>query len=446
MKAMKMKGMHGIGWAGLALAAALASPPALAQAGAPAALDREIDARTEKALPGVVAMRRDFHQNPELGNRELRTSKIVAERLRALGIEVTTGVAKTGVVGLLKGGRPGPVVALRSDMDALPVTEEVDLPFKSTVRTEWNGRETGVMHACGHDNHMAILLGAAEVLAGMRASLPGTVKFIFQPAEEGPPPGEEGGADVMVREGVLENPKVDAIFGLHVFPNEVGTLAWRARGFMAASDTLAIRVRGSQTHGALPWRGVDPIVVSSQIVLALQTIISRQSDLTVAPAIVTIGAFNGGNRSNIIPDEVRLEGTIRSFDPEMRKQIHERVRRTAAKIAESAGATAEVTITESTAITYNDPALTERIAPTLKRVAGAKARPDSLPTTTAEDFSYYQEKVPGVFFFLGVRPDSVPADQAAPNHSPRFFADEAALGTGVRAMASVAVDYLTNRR
>jgi amidohydrolase len=411
------------------------------------ALHAEIDRRAEAVVPKAVAWRRDFHQNPELGNREVRTGKIVAEHLRALGLEVKTGVAHTGVVGVLKGGRPGPVVALRSDMDALPVTEEVDLPFASKARAEWAGRETGVMHACGHDMHMAILMGTAEVLAGMKANLPGTVKFIFQPSEEGPPTGEEGGADMMVREGVLADPKVDAIFGLHVFPYALGTIVYKPEGIMAASDTVTIKVHGRQTHGALPWAGIDPIVVSSQIVLGLQTIVSRQSDLTVAPAIVTIGMIQGGNRENIVPEDVTLKGTIRTFDPGMRQAIHERVKRTAERIAESAGATAEVTIGGRNPVTFNDPKLTEWTMPTLRRVAPeGRYNPNGRVTTTAEDFARYQEKVPGVFFFLGITPDGRDPAIAAPNHSPRFYADEGAIVTGIRALSSLAVDYLAAKR
>ena len=312
----------------LGIAPAYGQSPKPKPAAPPSALDalhQRIDRQVEQVLPRVVTWRRDFHQHPELGNREIRTSKIVADHLRALGYEVRTGVAKTGVVGVLRGGKPGPVVALRSDMDALPVTEELDLPFKSTVKADYNGREVGVMHACGHDFHMSMLMGAAEILASMRADLPGTVKIIFQPAEEGAPSGEDGGADVMVREGVLDNPKVDAIFGLHVgvTPLEAGSISFRPGGIMAASDTFTILVRGRQTHGAMPWAGVDPIVVSSQIVLGLQTIISRQSNLTTAPAILTVGVIEGGNRFNIVPEQVRMAGTIRTFDPGMQKLIHE---------------------------------------------------------------------------------------------------------------------------
>jgi amidohydrolase len=403
-----------------------------------------IDAEAAALQPKLVAWRRDLHQNPELGNREVRTSRLVAEHLRALGIAVRTGVAKTGVVGVLRGGKPGGVVALRADMDALPVTEEVDLPFRSTVKTEYNGQQVGVMHACGHDMHMSILMGAAEVLAKMRSDLPGTVVFLFQPAEEGAPRGEEGGAEVMIREGALDDPKVEAAFGLHVFPFETGSIMFRPEGIMAAGDTVRIRVRGRQTHGALPWAGVDPIIVAAQVVLGLQTIVSRQVDVTKAPAVITIGMIRGGNRSNIIPDEVALEGTIRTFDPAMRTSILDRVRRTAEGIAESGGATAEVTFEPGNAVTWNDRALTERMTPSLRRVATARFDPAVQVTTTAEDFSEYQKKVPGLFFFLGVAPKGAHPSSVAPNHSPRFYADEAALVPGVRAMVSLAFDYLSS--
>jgi amidohydrolase len=404
----------------------------------------EVDRRTEAVLPKVVAWRRDIHQNPELGNREVRTGALVAAHLKTLGLEVRTGVAHTGVIGVLRGGKPGPVVALRADMDALPVTEDVDVPFRSTVKAQWAGKEVGVMHACGHDNHTAILMGVAEVLAGLKAQLPGTVKFLFQPAEEGVPPGEDGGAKMLIAEGALENPKVDAVFGLHVFPYEAGSIVYKPEGIMAASDGLEITVHGRQTHGALPWEGVDPIVVSSQIVLGLQTIISRQADLTKAPAIVTLGIIQGGNRSNIIPEEVKMTGTIRSFDPAMRLEIHERIKRTAENIAEAAGATATVKIEFENVVTHNDPALTQRMGPTLQRVAGAEHwNPNGRVTTTAEDFADYQQKVPGIFFFLGITPKGADPKTVAPNHSPRFFADEAALPVGVRALSNLAVDYLS---
>ena len=410
--------------------------------GASSALAREIDRRAAQLEQKAIAWRRDIHQHPELSNREVRTSKLVADHLRSLGIEVQTGIAKTGVVGILKGGRPGPVVALRADMDALPVAEETDLPFRSTVRTTFNGQEVGVMHACGHDAHTAILMAVAEVLVGMRQQIPGTVKFLFQPAEEGAPAGEEGGAALMIKEGVLENPTVDAVFGLHVFPHESGTLHYRPGAIMASSDRFQVIVRGRQTHGALPWNGVDPVVVASQIVLGLQTITSRQVDLIESPAVVTVGRISAGVRYNIIPDSVVLEGTIRTFDEAMRTSIHERIKRTAESIAASAGATASATVFPYAPVTVNDPALTERMAATLQRVVGAGQVKVAKQTTTAEDFSLYEQKVPGMFFFLGITPKGTDPAAAAPNHSPRFFVDEAALLPGIRAMANLAVDYL----
>jgi len=409
-------------------------------------LDAEIDRRAALVEGKVVAWRRDIHAHPELSNREVRTAQMVADHLRALGLEVRTGVAHNGVVGVLRGGKPGRVVALRADMDALPVTEEVNVPFASKVRATYNGQDVGVMHACGHDAHVAILMGVAELLAGMKADLPGTVKFIFQPAEEGVPSGESGGAEMMIAEGALDNPKPGAIFGLHVFPYPAGEIHYRAGGAMASADGLRIVVRGRQTHGAQPWSGIDPIVVASQIVLGLQTITSRQVDITSSPAIVTIGAVHGGVRNNIIPDSVVMIGTIRAFDTAMRRDIWMRVRRTAEGVAQSAGAVAAVTIDSGPPVTYNDPTLTEQMTPTLRRVAGADKVGSAEAKTTAEDFSRYQEKIPGLFFFLGITPPGVDPRSAAPNHSPRFFVDKAALPVGVRALAHLAVDYLTATR
>ncbi len=406
-------------------------------------LDAEVDRRAAQVQGTVVTWRRDIHEHPELSNRETRTAEVVASHLRSLGMEVRTGVAHTGVVGVLRGGKPGPVVALRADMDALPVTEEVDVPFASKVRSTYNGQEVGVMHACGHDTHVAMLMGVAEVLAGMRSDLPGTVKFIFQPAEEGAPAGERGGADLMIEEGALDDPKPSAIFGLHVFPYPAGEIRYRPGGTMASADAFRIVVRGRQTHGALPWAGIDPIVVASQIVLGLQTITSRQVDLTAAPAVVTVGAINGGVRFNIIPDSVVMLGTIRTFDNATRNDIHARVRRTAESIAQSAGATAQVVIDTTSAVTYNDPALTDWLVPILRTVAGASHVAVGPPITAAEDFSAYQRRVPGVFFFLGITPPGTDPSKAAPNHSPRFYVDEAALPVGVRALAHAAVDYLS---
>ena len=368
--------------------------------------------------------------------QEVRTSKIIADHLRGLGMEVQTGVAGTGVVGILKGGKPGKVVGLRADMDALPVVEQVDVPFKSTQKAMWDGQETGVMHACGHDNHMAMLMGVATVLSRMRAELPGTVKFIFQPAEEGP-----GGAEPMVKAGVLENPKVDAVFGLHVVPYTSGTIVYRSGPLMASADEFTIEITGRQTHGAMPWSGVDPIVIGAQLVTSLQSIVSRTVNIAQAPAVVTVGKFAAGNRSNIIPDKAELVGTVRAFDQGERAKIRQRITDMATKYAEAAGGTAKVTWGLGYPVTTNDPALTERMVPTLQRVAGPGKAIVGPLTGTAEDFSYFQQQVPGLFFFLGVTPPGQEATAAA-NHSPLFFADEAALPVGVRALANLAVDYL----
>ncbi len=421
--------------------AALASlvVPAVALGQTPANVAADAERRVEAGLRQVVTWRRDFHQHPELGMQETRTSKIIADHLRALGMEVQVGVpgAATAVVGVLKGGRPGPVVGLRADMDGLPVTEQVDLPFKSIAKAQWNGVETGVMHACGHDNHMAILLGAATALAGMKAELPGTVKFIFQPAEEGP-----GGAEPMVKAGVLKNPDVNAVFGLHVFPFPAGHIVYRSGPLMASADEFTITITGRQTHGAVPWGGVDPIVIGAQIVTAFQSIVARQVNIAEAPAVVTVGKFAGGNRSNIIPETVELVGTIRAFDEGERTKIRDRVRAIATNYATASGATAKVEFGLGYPVTKNDPALTERMVPTLKRVAGeAQVRVGAL-TGTAEDFSYFQQDVPGLFFFLGVTPPSQDASKAALNHSPLFFADETALPVGVRALTHLTLDYL----
>lgn len=407
-----------------------------------------IAALTAALKPQVIAWRRDLHQHPELGNREFRTASVVAEHLRSLGFDdVRTGVAHTGVVGLLKGGRPGGVVALRADMDGLPVTEEVELPFASKARAVWNGEEVGVMHACGHDCHVAILMGVASVLAGMRADIPGSVKFIFQPAEEMPPEGEEGGAALMIKEGVLENPTPSAIFGLHVTSRQpVGVIGYRPGPTMASSDKFRITVQGKQTHGAAPWLGVDPIVTSAQIVLGLQTIVSRTLDLNREPAVVTVGAIKGGVRENIIPDSVEMRGTIRSFDEDMRDAIHDRVTQLAEGISTASRATCKVCITRNYPVTRNDPVLTEQMLPTLTRVASTGPRPmgiEVVPKVTgAEDFSFFQRLIPGLFFFVGVTPPDIDPATAYSNHSPRFVADERGLEVGVRALANLAVDYL----
>ncbi len=414
------------------------STPLRAQAKPPTdPLAREIETRMVEVMPKVIAWRRDIHQHPELSFEEKRTSSLVEKHLRSLGLEVQAPVGRTGVVGILRGGKPGPVVALRADMDALPVTEQVDLPFKSTVRAMYNGAEVGVMHACGHDNHVAILMGVAEVLSGMKARIPGTVKFIFQPAEEG-----LGGAKAMVSDGALENPRPSAIFGLHVFPGPLGSISTRPGGLLAAADGLSIIVKGRQTHGSAPWSGVDPIVVSAQIVLGLQTIASRQIDVTTAPGVITVGMIQGGNRGNIIPDSVVMVGTIRTFDPAMRTEIHERIKRTAEDIAHSAGATAQVSISTGGLITQNNAALLEQMTPTLQRTAGEGGFRIVNPITGSEDFPEFTRDIPGVFFMLGVSPrGSDPKTQPA-NHSPLFYADEGALPTGVRALSNAAIDYL----
>jgi len=403
----------------------------------------QVDQLASQVEHKVIAWRRDIHANPELGNREFRTSKLVADHLRSLGMEVKTGVAHTGVVGLLKGGRPGPVVALRADMDALPVTEQTGLPFASKAKAMWAGQETGVMHACGHDAHVAILMGVAEVLSKMKGDLPGSVKFIFQPAEEGAPPGEEGGARMMVREGVLESPVPEAIFGLHVSsPLPSGRVGYRVGPLMASADSFRIVVKGKQTHGARPWGGVDPIVVAAQVVLGLQTIASRQVDVTLEPSIVTVGMIRGGNRSNIIPDDVEMVGTIRAFNEEMRRDIHRRIKQTAESIAHSAGASAVATITEGYDITANSEKLAERAVATLRRVAGPTNVFLNPKVTGSEDFSAYQKVIPGFFFFLGVKPADLPPEKTGSNHSPLFVVDEAQLKTGVRALSALTLDYL----
>ena len=409
----------------------------------PDGLVAEIDRRAKEIAPRVIDWRHDIHQNPELSFAETRTSALVAAQLRRLGLEVRTGVGGNGVVGVLKGGRPGPVVALRADMDALPVTELVDVPFKSTKRTVYNGVETGVMHACGHDMHVAILMGTAEVLAGMREQLQGTVKFIFQPAEEGPP---TGGAGPMIRDGALENPKVDAIFALHVGPGPMGAVEFRGGALQASADNFRIVVRGKQTHGAMPSAGVDPLVVGAQILLGVQTIVSRQVDLSEAPLVITVGAFHGGLRENIIPDTAVMIGTIRTLSAATRREAHMRLRRTAENIAEAAGATAEVTIVEGYPVTVNDASLADFIGPVLRRTVGAPNVGPQSPGMPSEDFSRFQEKVPGLMFGLSVTPPSVDLRTVASNHSPLFQGDDAALEIGVRLMSNVAAEFLRSGR
>jgi amidohydrolase len=402
-------------------------------------LRARVAAGTERVTPKVVAWREDIHQHPELGTQEIRTSKLVADHLRSLGIDARTEVGGHGVVGVLHGGKKGRVVALRADMDALPVTELVDVPFKSTVKATYNGREVGVMHACGHDNHVAILMGVAEVLAGMRSELPGTVVFLFQPAEEGP-----GGAEPMIEDGAMDNPRVDAVFGLHVVPDSLGRIGYRAGPMMASSDEFTIIVHGKQTHGAYPSSGVDPIVVASEIVLAAQTIVSRQIDLTQSMAVLSFGIFNAGVRNNIIPDSAYLNGTIRTLDRGVRKQVIERLVRTATHVAEASGARAEVRIDSGYPVNVSDPALTERMLPALRWAAGEKRVNEMAVNLASEDFSYFAQRAPGMFINLGIVPPGQDPAKAPSNHSPLFFADERALPVGVRAMAALAVDYLAD--
>ncbi len=403
----------------------------------------EVDAAAAAIEDQLIAWRRDIHANPELGNRETRTAALVAGHLERLGLDVRTGIAHTGVTGVLTGGRPGPVVALRADMDALPVTEDTGLPFASTARSVYNGQETGVMHACGHDAHVAILMAAAEVLAGVRDQIAGTVLFIFQPAEEGPPPGERGGAELMLEEGVFRPLRPEAIFGLHVTSSQTaGYLAYRSGPAMASADRFRIIVRGRQTHGSRPWAGVDPITVSAQIILALQTISSRQVDVTHAPSVISVGSIHGGIRNNIIPDTVELVGTIRSFSEAMRRDIHRRVEQTAKGVAASAGAAVQVTFDQGVPVTVNDPDLTGTMLPTLRHLARNSRLVETDLVTGAEDFSFFANTVPGLYIFLGVTPADEDPWRAPPNHSPRFTIDESALVTGVLAMSYLALDFL----
>lgn len=420
-----------------------------ASADAQTDLRKAISDAAAKAEPRVVAWRRDFHQHPELGNRETRTAAVVAKHLKDLGMEVKTGVAHTGVVGLLRGGKPGPVVALRADMDGLPVTERVPLPFASKARAQYNGAEVGVMHACGHDTHVAILMGVAEVLSSMRKDLKGSVKFIFQPAEEGVPKGEEGGAEMMVKQGALEDPKVDVIFGLHInSQTEVGKITYRPGGTMASVNDMRILVKGRQAHGAAPWSSIDPIVVAAQIVNNLQTVVSRTVDVTENPAVVTVGSIHGGVRSNIIPEEVEMRGTIRTLSDSDEKLVIDRVRQIAMKTAEAAGATAVVDIPYEShyPVTYNDPALTDMMLPTLQRVAGRENVLLKPAQTGAEDFSFFQKKVPGLFIFLGGMSKGRDPKATPSHHTPDFFIDEAGLPLGVVTLSSLVVDYMDMKK
>jgi amidohydrolase len=403
----------------------------------------EIDAAAGRILPKLIEWRRYLHEHPELSNREFKTAEFVEKHLRALGLEVRTKVAKTGVVGILRGGQPGPVIGLRADMDALPVTERQPLPFASKETAEYNGQTVGVMHACGHDSHVAMLMGTAEVLAGMKDKIKGTVVFIFQPAEEGAPAGEEGGAPVMVREGVMDNPKIDAIFGIHInAQTEIGTIKYKYGAAMASSDWFSIKVKGKQSHGSQPWLGIDPIAVGAEIINGLQMIVSRQSELTKAPVVITVGKINGGVRENIIPEEMTMAGTIRTLDPAMQKDVHEKIKRTAEKIAESFGATAEVKIETKTLVTFNTPELVKKTLVSLEKAAGKDNVIENEWTTGAEDFSFYREKAPAFFFFLGGMPKGKDPKTTAAHHTPDFYIDDSRLDVGVKAFCNIVFDFV----
>ena len=409
-------------------------------------LKEKANAAADKLEPQSISWRRDIHQYPELGNRETRTARIIADHLRKLGIETKEGVGKTGVVGILRGGKPGPCIALRADIDALPLTERVDIPFASRQRSTYNGQEVGVMHACGHDSHVAILMSVAEILAGMKNDLKGTVKFIFQPAEEGPPEGEEGGAPLMVKEGVMDDPKVDAIFGLHIESDiEVGHIEYKPGAFMASSDWFHIVVKGKGSHGSQPWKGIDPVQVSAQIIEGLQTVVSRQAELTKAPVVITVGKIHGGVRNNIIPEECVMDGTIRTLDNDMQQQVHERIKRMATNIAEASGATAEVSIDTKTLVTYNTPDLVKKMLPSLQSAAGTNNVKEREWVTGAEDFSFYGTKAPAFFFYLGGMPKGKDPQTAPPHHTADFYIDDSGMKTGVKAFCHLVIDYLNGK-
>jgi amidohydrolase len=405
-------------------------------------VQQQIDQKAKAELSKVIEWRRYLHLHPELGNREFKTAAMIAKHLTSLGIEVKTGIAKTGVVGILKGGKPGPVIALRADMDALPVYERVNLLFASKDSADYLGQKVAVMHACGHDSHVAILMGTAEVLASMKKDIAGTVKFIFQPAEEGPPGDEEGGAPLMVKEGVMDNPKVDAVFGLHIESAiETGTIKYKAGPFMASSDWFTIRIKGKQAHGSTPWNSIDPIVTGTQIINGLQTIVSRQEDIVKAPVVITVGKFHSGVRSNIIPEEALLEGTIRTLDSNMQKEVHERIKRMVEKIAEANGAKVEITIDTKTLVTFNDSSLVAMMVPSLERATGTGNISTEQWTTGAEDFSFFGTKAPAFFFNLGGMPKGMDPAKAPGHHTPDFYIDDSQLDVGVKAFCNIVFDY-----
>ncbi len=393
--------------------------------------------------PQLISWRRHFHEFPELSNREVNTGKFIAEFLKTLpNVEVRYPVAKTGVVAVLKGGKPGSVVALRADIDALPVYERVNIPFASKVTTDFNGQKVSVMHACGHDSHTAMLMATAKVLSALQKEVPGTVVFLFQPAEEGAPGNEEGGAPLMIKEGALDNPKVDAVFGIHISAQTpVGTIKYKSGSFMASSDWFTIRVNGKGSHGSMPWGGVDPIAASAQIIEGLQHIVSRQSDLTKAPVVITVGTINSGVRSNIIPEYAEMSGTIRTLDSKMQEEVHERIKHTAETIAESTGAKAIVNIETKTLVTYNDPALVKKTIPSLIKAAGDENVSESTWTTGAEDFSFYAAKAPSFFFNVGALPKGTDPKNSAPHHTPDFYLDESGFIVGVKAFTQIVFDY-----
>jgi len=406
------------------------------------ALETRVAAIAKEIEPDVIKWRRHLHQYPELSNREYKTMAYIAEYLKTLGLPVETGMAHTGVVAVLETGKPGPTIGLRADTDALPVRERVDLPFASKEESEYLGQKVGVMHACGHDSHVAILMGVATLLTKIKKDLKGKIVFVFQPAEEGAPPGEEGGAALMIKEGLIEKYGIEAMYGLHISSaTDVGTITYKTKGLLAAADQFSIKVKGKQTHGSRPWDGVDPIVVSAQIIMGLQTIISRQTNLTNEAAVITVGKISGGVRNNIIPEEVEMIGTIRALDTAMQRIIHEKIRTTAENIAESAGATAEVSITIGYPVTYNDPELAARMIPSLEKAAG----PDNVriikAITGAEDFAFFAQKVPGLFFFLGGKSKDVSIFDAPPHHTPDFYIDESGFGLGMRALVQLVLDH-----
>jgi amidohydrolase len=405
-------------------------------------IDSTIAKNVRAIMPQVIEWRRHFHQNPELSTREYKTGAFVADYLKSLGLEVKYPFAKTGVIAILRGGKPGPTIALRSDLDALPLTERVDLPFKSVVKDTLNNQTVGVMHACGHDSHIAMLMGTATVLSKMKNEVPGTVVFLFQPAEEGPPEGVEAGAPLMVKDGALDDPKVEAVFGLHIQSNiEVGKIEYKPGAFMASSDWFTILVQGRGSHGATPWQGIDPIVVSAQIIEALQTIVSRQEDLTQAPVVITVGSINSGNRPNIVPSQAVLTGTIRTLDKNMRKDVFDRMRRTVESVASSAGATATITFDEKALVTYNDPKLTEEMVPALQSAVGKENVSESNWFTMAEDFSYYGEKAPSFFFYIGGMPKGNDPAKAPAHHTDNFYIDESGFDVGLKAFCEIVFNY-----